>query len=453
MSSDRKLNFKTKFAFGLGAGGVSVINQLLLYYALFYFTDVSGISPAVAGTIILVARIWDAINDPMCGYIIDRTKTKKGKARPYLLWGAVPMALFLVLTFTTPNFGPIGRVIWVAFTYVGLGMALTVTFIAVLTLITRLTTNAVERVKLSSAYLVGGTGVTLVVTSLWMTMIEKFGNGNLAKGYQTTAIIVGVLCGALVLITYFFTEEISVDEDENAPKVGLGTALKAAFGNSQFLIIAAVALVIGIENGLVESAYVYYLTYNLGREDLMGLIIPLSIGFMLIASLTAGPIAKKVSKKTGIIVSFAVIVVVYLIRLVTHDASITFLVASFAIVGICTGYFNVLLLSILTDCMDYGELKTGITNEGLIMSAFTFQQKLGMGVGSAVLGFILENSGYVESAAQQSESALKALFNCSVTIALVTYVACMVPLFFYKLTEKKMEEVRAELEQRKATEQ
>ncbi len=446
----QKLSLRTKLAYGIGVAGDKSINTIIMYFAMFYFTDIFGIAPAVAGTMILVARLWDAINDPMIGIVIDRTNTSKGKARPYILYGSFAVVAFLILIFYGPSLSQTGRNIWIYVTYIGLGMSRTVTLVALLTLMPRLTKNSLEQVSLSSTFLIGTSAGGLVASSLWMTAVTKLGKGDVVLGYRLAAVAFGITALLCYFICYFNTKEIEVEETKEKEKIKILDALKIAAKNGQFLILAAINLISGIGLGIYSGALVYYIMNNIQRPDLVSVSLPITLGTMFLASITSTYILKRIDRKKGLIISFIIIIVVTLIRIITKDSSPTLMLINMGIVGLFYGYYTVFNLPMLIDSMDYGELKTGKRLEGVIMSAYSMQAKMGAGIGGALFGFILERIGYDSEVVQQSGQALNGLFHSAVTSYIITFGLCLFLILFYKLNNKKMQEVRNELAQKRS---
>lgn len=273
-----KLSLRSKLSFAGLAGGNTIINYIFIYFIMIYFTDVFGISPAVAGTLLLIARIWDAVNDPIAGIIIDKTKSSKGKARPYLLYLAIPTAIFLVLTFTTPNLTNTGKLIWAYVTYIGLGMCLTITMIATLTLMPRMTKNPIERVGLSAYYYIGSSIFGIVVAGVFMPLVAKLGKGNIAQGYQLTATAFGIII-LVFLLGCFNTREIENDENDKEKKNTVSEMLKSILRNPPFIILAIIGLVTGISGGLFSGSLMYYMK----RPDLIPVFMPVYMIMMIVA--------------------------------------------------------------------------------------------------------------------------------------------------------------------------
>lgn len=444
-----KLSIISKLSFAGMSGASEIINYVFLYIIMVFYTDVFGISPGVAGTLLLVARMWDAINDVLVGIIIDRTNSKRGKARPYIFYLAVPTAIFFVLTLTTPDLSYTGKIIWAYVTYIGLGMCITFTIIATLTMLPRMTKNSLEKVSLSAYYSVGTTFFTLLASALWFPLVSMFGGNDTAKGYQVTALVFSVLVIALFYLGYFKCKEVDDLPRESKEKVKskhtVGEMLRAALSNSQLLLMAVMGLVSGIGGGFFTGSLIYYLTYNLNRPDLVSVFMPIIIIMMVVSSFTTRKLADLFGKKKAMVIMNAIYVIILVIRFISADSSITLLFVLLVFAGFCSGTLNILFIAMLTDTMLYGEDKTGIKLEGVGMAAFTFQTKMGAGISGALLGFMLEKSGYVANVVNQSEATLSVLFNANITFYLISRIICLALLYFYRLNDEELRRIEEKI--------
>ncbi|RPJ59208.1 MAG: MFS transporter, partial [Acidobacteria bacterium] len=207
MAEETRVPIREKAGYALGDVASCIFWQTLGSFLLFFYTDVFGISAAAAGTMFLVTRLWDAVNDPMLGAIADRTKTRWGKFRPYLLWMAVPFGISGVLLFTTPDFGPTGKLVYAYITYNLMMMVYTAINIPYSSLLGVITSNPVERVSLSSYKFVGAFTGGLLIQAFTLPLVGYFGQGNRAVGFQYTMILYAVVAVALFVATFLSIKE------------------------------------------------------------------------------------------------------------------------------------------------------------------------------------------------------------------------------------------------------
>lgn len=444
MDTTSNLKAKTKFGLLFGAGGFMLITTMVGYFVMMYFTDVLGISAAAAGLLILSSRIWDAVNDPMAGVIIDRTNTKDGKARPYIKYGAIFLALFTILLFSSPNFSETGKLIWAYFTYIGYGMSVTIVGLALVTLIPRMSNTVKKKTTLTSFYYIGVSVFSVIASFACMPLVKIFGKGDLGLGFRNTAMLFSFF--ALVALWFCFANVREIEtETKYKEKYSLRVIFSAIIKNKPFLIMAVNGLIMGIGGGIFSASLVYYLRYYMQRPDLISIFMPIFFITTIVASLSSNFVLKRVGKKNSLILGGLITIVFITIRVITKDSNPVFLLILLAIAGLAIGLRNVAVTASLTDTISYGQYKTGVKLESIIMSASTFNSKMGRGIGIGIFGFMLDASGYVPNAAIQTESALKMLFHANVTSFLIAFVLVTILLLFYPLTTKKIKEIEVAL--------
>jgi len=434
--------------------GNNVASQLLLYFAMFFFTDVAHINPAVAGLIFLLNKIWDAVNDPMAGVLIDKTQSSKGKARPWLLYTAIPTMIFLVLTFSTPNFSDTGRVIWCAVSYVGISMCMTLTVISSYTLMARVSHDDDERMTISVFGNVGGALAGVATSAACMPLVNLLGKGNMAAGFRYMSIVFAVIVGALLILCTSRLKELPATEEDRvkAHETKVGDLLRSAIRNDQFILFAGLLLFSGTAMGMYSGSLMYYLKYNLGRPELSSYATPILMACMFIGMLLVKPISKKVEPKKLFIIAELMGATAMLVRFITRDAYIPVLFAMFALMGLSAAFLNVLIQPMIMDTMKYGELKTGVKTEGLLMSGASFMNKMGAGIGGGLLGAFLAGNGYVANAASQTPEALHAIFLAQIIFFMVAQaLIAVIMLGGYKLNRKKMAEINQQLNEKAPT--
>jgi GPH family glycoside/pentoside/hexuronide:cation symporter len=448
--NSQKVPNTQKFGLLLGSGGITSIFSLMTMLAMIFYTDIMGLSPAVVGTMILVAKVWDAINDPLCGMLIDRTHTRFGQAKPFLFFGGIGIFVFGVLMFVVPGFSSAGKLVWSYITYNGVNMAFTACVISMATLIPRITKNQLERVSLSAFSFIGQTIFAIAASAVIMPMITHFSQTEPINAYWKTALVIGAVGLVFTMFFVFIVKENHLEQAENKAesrkkRIPLLTSLKSVVQNKPFLLVALVCLINGIAIGVHNSSLAQYLIFGLKKPELASMLMPVIYVGALAAGILAKPLAR-FDKVKMCKIAFLIIIAGILVRFITRDAFLPLMIGGELAVGIGSGLFNVYVIAMLFDCAEFGYNKTKVRNDGLIISSMTFQLKIGQGLGGALLGFWLEFGGYVGGAEVQSDSAVSALFNSHLLPFLIVAAISFVLLYFYKLNDKRMETIVQENE-------
>lgn len=429
-----------------GAIGTQMMYVFVTNYASIFFTDYLGIGAAAAGTIFLLSRIWDAINDPMCGIMLERSNPRFGKIPTWITGGGILTAIFLVLLFTVPDLSLTGRTIWGIVTYNGVGMAFTAVTVAVLLQIARGTSEPGERIRMNMAYTIGSSVVGIVISIVITKVLAAYQNTRPAKGYQVVAMIsavVGVI--AIIVSAFCFKDQIDETEEEketeDKPKVI--EMIKAIIKVPSFIILVFAPIICNLGVGITISGLMYYFTYVLKNPALMGIILPATYISTLLGCSLSGYLSR-FGKVTMLKVSCLLMVFGQVLRFAFHDAGIS-LILGYGIVCIGQGMLSTFLNPCLVDCADYAEYKTGVKCQALSLTGYTLVNKMSVGIGAAVLGFALQASGYISGAAgasvTQPESAVEMIRMMQFGPSIICALAGFGMLFFYKLDEKTMEEV------------
>lgn len=432
-----------RIGYGIGDLGCNLVFSTMASYLMVFYTDVFGITAAAAGTMMLVTKFIDAMTDTGMGLIVDRTHTRWGQGRPYFLFGAVPFAVFTFLTFYIPNVGSTGKLVWAYVTYCLLCTAYTVVNIPLNTIVPRLTADIHERNCLVSTRMVCAMLGTAIVMSITAPLVEFFGKGNEAKGYLVTMTIYGVLAMLIFFLTFASTKEV-VPSSVNKEKTSLKEDLKALTGQSWIFFFV---------NLLYFSLYVvrsttviYYFKYNLERTEWLTLVGLLGILSGLPMLLGLPSLEKRISKKKLMMISIIIYIAGDL--LIYFGKSSAFcLLAGLVITGLgIYGIFGV-TFSIQPDVIDYSEYKKEASISGLIAAFQGFFVKGGMGVTSALIGYLLKAGGYVANA-QQTGKALKYIEVNFIWIPIVLCVIIAIVMYFYKLDDLR-EEMNLALDERR----
>ena len=413
----KKLPMSVKWLFASGDFAKTLLVVMTAAFSLFFYTDVLGMDAKIVATIILIAKIWDFINDPMMGALVDRTKSKEGKCRMWLKYMSVPGGVILALNFIMPELAATGKIIWVAVTYTLQGMASTTLMIPQNTLMSRLTADPVERAAINSYRGYFGMAANLVASSFAIPFVMMAGNGDMRKGFAILGIVCGVLYAVNYLIVYWCTKGYEPEESPESaaaspvPEVKEKVKLTEVLSNWPWLIVLLAYFCTMVAASVVSSTGVYYAQYNLGDINIYSIMSFVGIA----ASLAVYPILSKLVAKFGNakLVAFggAVAAVAYLLRFLTHDANIIVMYILYFFGGFGQVLGSAVVMLVVYDSYIYMRHKTGKpAPEALLVSGFSVSYKVGMAIATPIAGWLLGSVPYVAGAATQEQSVLNLFF-------------------------------------------
>ncbi|NQT24115.1 MFS transporter [candidate division KSB1 bacterium] len=444
-----KLSFKEKVGYGLGDTASNLYWQMFVNFLLFFYTDIFGISAAAAGTMLMVSRFWDAINDPMMGIIADRTQSKWGRFRPYLIWISGPLAVVGVLAFITPDLSVTGKIIYAYITYTLIMMAYTAINIPYSALMGVLTPSTKERTSVATYRFVLAFVGAFIVQGLTLPLVRLFGGGNQALGFPLTMGAFGVLAGILFYITFATTKERV--QPPASQKTSLKKDLNDLIHNRPWMVL----LVMGIFTlGYIvvrSGSILYYFKYYIGNELQSALFMVLGT-IAVIAGVACTQFFSKMlgKKKLYLIVMTLTSLLTILFYFVPKD-QIILVFAVHILISFVMAPQAPLLWAMYADTADYSEWKNERRATGLVFSAATFAQKFGLAIGGGLAGFLLAGFGF-KANVEQTPEALKGILLMMSLIPAVGSIVAMVAAIFYKLDDKTMEKIENELKERKINE-
>lgn len=455
MTADNNLPGKAVLGYSCGALGLSFFYNLMVLYLLYYYTDIFGISAAAAGTMFLAARIWDAVNDPIMGTLVDRTRGKRGKFGPYIIFGTLPLALVVILIFN-PVFRDMtmaAKLVYAYCTYILFGMLNTLVGIPYNSIQAVLTKDPSRRVGVVLGVRVFDMLGALIIAVLAMPLVKSVGGTSEAVGFGRVSIIFSVIAAAVIYLSYGlsrrrilarYEEDILTQKEKNTLKKSLAVVL-----DNRPLRIIVISLFLSLTATVIrQSAIIYYFKYNVGRESLMPLFNLLTLGVTALSMLLVPPLAKKMGKKRAALAGVSFYTAGNLLLFFVPPAFIPGVFITAVIGSLGTGVTFVAVMSMLPDTVEYGEWKTGVRSEGVIYSTYSFIQKLSMALAGALGGVLLTAGGYQANVAQGASSllAIRSMLALFPAGAAVVGLICILK---YDLTEEKHREIVAELEERK----
>lgn len=411
---NKKLPLRTKIGYSFGEIGSQCSWTLISSYLTVFYTDVVGLAPAVISIIMLVARIWDAINDPMFGAIAENTKTRWGRFRPYILWGAPILALFNCLTFLNLDIPTTWKAIWCGFTYIGCGMAYTAVNISTQCVANVMTASNQERVSLNAFKGIGSGLIQMVISAVTMPMILHFGGGSAAsgKGYFMAALVFSIVCIPCFWVCFASTKEIIGRKDSERKETiadtmkNLVNSFKFTFKdrNAVFVMLAMLVFLTGLFGRIGIMAY--YFIYIMGNPVLIaGFATAMSFG-MLVVNFYAPFLLNHMSKKyvgaLGCVAQAACCIFFYIIG----ENQLTNLVVLSGFLYGVTNLVSITCFTLSAEVIDDNWLRTGVRSDGVIQSCISFSTKLGNAIGGSIGILALGAVGYVANAAELSATVL-----------------------------------------------
>jgi GPH family glycoside/pentoside/hexuronide:cation symporter len=445
-TESQKLSIVEKIGYSLGDSAANFIFQAVMMFLMFFYTDVLGISAVAAGWIFLATRIWDAVNDPMMGAIADRTNTRWGKFRPWVLVSAIPFGVIGVLMFTTPNLGPVGKIIYAFVTYNCMMMIYTVNNVPYCSLTGVLTADSIERTGLAQYRFIFAMLASFVVQSFALDMVKYLGKGNIAKGYQLTMVIFCSLAVIFFFITFFTTKERVKPDPQQ--KTSLKQDISDLTHNKQWLAIFFLTVFIFVYLSLRGSVTLYYFKYYVGREDLFGKFNMLGMGITLVGILFSKPLAIRFGKRNTFLVCLFLTAVFASIYAFLPPSAILLIFVFQFLVSFCYAPTIPMLWAMMADCADYSEWKTGRRATGMTFSATTFGLKMGLSLGGALSGWLLAYFGYVAGAEQTATALTGIRMMMSIFPAIPFFIGVAI-LFFYKIDKHIELQMQDELIERR----
>jgi len=443
-----KLSRTTKIIYGAGDLGFSLTSTIVGAYFLFFLTDVVQIKPAVAGIAILIGKTWDYINDPLIGHLSDRTRSRWGRRRPFLLFGAIPFALaFIMMWYTPPFTSNTALTVYYAAAYVVFDAAATFVYMPYFALTPELTEDYDERTALTSYRMFFSIFGSLLAFTIPLMIVGTFTPEN-AERVLTMAIVFGVISALPLWLVFFNTEERQSFATQEKPK--MVPALKAALKNRPFIFGAIIYLLTWICMDIIQSILLFFIKYVLKLEDQSELIMAL----IFVTAIFSLPLWEYASRKLGkryayaIGVAFWAIVQLALIS-VGSSVSLSVVVILCVMAGIGVGAAHVLPWSILPDAIEWDEYNTGERHEGVFYSLITLMQKIASSVAIPLTAVMLSVTNYVPNAAQQSSSAVLGIRMLMGPIPAVLLTIAIIFAVKYPLDREQYATIVKELEERR----
>ena len=449
------IKLKEKIGYGFGDFASSMFWKLFSMFLMIYYTDVFGLTPASVGLMFLLTRIWDSINDPLMGIISDRTNTKYGKFRPYLLWMAIPFALIGILTFYAPDFTDTGKLVYAYITYTLMMMVYTGVNVPYSSLLGVMSSNQNERNSLATFRFIGAFagGIFLTSTAAYFINVFKDAGANDAQGYLYTVAIYAILAAILFVVTFKWTKERV--KPQKKEQTSLKEDLKDLSKNTSWFIMIGAGVATLIFNSLRDGSMMYYFKYFIKNQEVPGFgevsweslaatYMTMWLVSNIIGVVLATPIARVLGKKKTFISAMFIAGIISVALYWISPTQIILIYGLNILIGISAGIVLPLIWSMYADIADYSEWKNGRRATGLIFSSSSMSQKMGWTLGGAIAGGILAAYGFQANMEQSLESINGIRLMLSVYPGLGAFLS-VIFMYFYKLDDSFIKTIGVEL--------
>ncbi|WP_145566730.1 glycoside-pentoside-hexuronide (GPH):cation symporter [Yersinia aleksiciae] len=442
------LTVKEKIGYGMGDAGCNMIGGAIMLFLNYFYTDIFGLAPALVGILLLSVRVLDAVTDPIMGAIADRTQSRYGRFRPYLLWMSLPYVLFSVLMFTTPEWTYNSKVIYAFVTYFLMSLAYTAINIPYCSLGGVITSDPKERVSCQSYRFIMVGIATLILSMTLLPMAEWFGGADKARGYQ-------MAMGVLAAVAFFmFLFCFATVKERIKPAVPTHDALKAdlrdVWKNDQWVRILLLTFCNVCPGFIRMAATMYYVTYVMQQSfSFASLFISLGVIGMMIGSALAKPLTDKFCKLKVFFWTNIVLAIFSCGFYFLNPHLTSVIVVAYFLLNILHQIPSPLHWSLMADVDDYGEWKTGKRITGISFSGNLFFLKVGLAVAGAMVGFLLSASGYQADAINQAPSALNSIMLLFTVIPGIGYLITAGVVRLLKVDRSLMQQIQIDLEKRR----
>ena len=437
-----QLNLGEKVGYACGDVASNFYWRVFDVFLFIFYTDVFGLSAAAVGTMMLVTRLIDAFSDPLMGAIADRTNTRFGKFRPYLLWGIIPMIAAGVLTFTVPDVSDGNKLIWAYGTYIFMMLAYTFINVPYGALLGVVTGDSQQRTTLTSFRFIGAFSGGSLVAYMTPELVNYLGQGDEALGWQLTMLTYGLIAAVLFVITFLSTtERISPPAQQKTPVL---QDLKDLTQNSPWKILFVLALIIMMTISLRGSSGTFYFKYYVERPDLIGSFAMAYMIALAIGAASTPLLTKFIDKRRLLMILMTLVAVLSVIFYFVPKDNITLMFILQIMIGLALGPKSPLVFSMYADTADFSQWRTGRRATAMIFSAAAFAQKLGGALAGAMIGWTLASLGYIANQVQTGSSQEGIVLLMTLLPAIFAAIAVPV-IYFYPLDDQLLQKLQGEL--------
>ena len=446
-----KLSAGRKLCFGVGALGKDLCYAMISTYLTIYLTDTVGLAPLFVGNLFLVARVWDAVNDPMMGFIVDNTRTRWGKFRPWILIGTLINAVILVLLFRGPDLEGFALYAYYSVMYILWGMTYTIMDIPYWSMLPSMSSTKEERDAMSVIPRIFASSAWLLVGAFGLAMIDRLGQGDEARGYASSSVVVAVIFVATILVTVIFGRDRSSLEaasGEKAERTSLKYAIHVITGNDQLKVYIGVVLAYNLVVQLAGGMALYYFKYVTQNADLFPYFTT-AASLAEMGALFLFPILSRFMSKKQVFAIASFTPAVGLIALLVAGQVAPNNIPLVIVCGLFYKFGSGLTLGattvMLADVIDYGEVKLGTRNESIVASFQTLLVKTASAVAGWLIGVGLTICGYVENVPQTETTLMGMRILMGVVPSVITVMAFVIYVRGYKLEGNFLESIAQQL--------
>ena len=429
----KAISNKIRAAYGIGDYAICLYWSGVGLYLLYFYTDVVGISPLYAGWIYAIGITWDAITDPFMGFIAERTRSKWGSYRPFIIFGSVPLALSFVLLFWVPPFEGTFLFLFLLLVNIFHRSCFTIVSVPYSSLTARITDDSDERTKLTTARMLAASFGTFSISAAGFPIVLFFGSGNESTGFLFLGLISGSIAILILAITVYFVKERTFDP-VNQVNANFKLIAKSVSQNYPFWIVFSSILILGSTALMFNNNLIYFVKYSLDLHDYQGLILGTSGGFTLLAIPFWALLALRLGKRNSWLIAMVWLLIGFLAFYFYPTQSLSELLIILAFLGFGNGATGVLFWSMLPDTIEYGEWKTGIRTESSLYGFMTFAQKGAIGISALLLGIILTNIGFIPNETQSQET-LDSLKMVMSWVPISGVILSLVMVIFYPINK------------------
>ena len=442
----QKLTLKTRLGYGIGDIAICLYWSGVGLYLLYFYTDVVGISPSLAGLIYGIGMLWDAVTDPFMGYVAERTRTKWGVYRPYLLFGNVPLALSFVLLFWVPPFEGAMLFSFLLLTNLLHRTCFTIVSVPFSSLTPRITSDSQERTNLTGFRMLGAQTGTNLMALLAFPIIFWVGGDDESSGFLVLGAIAGITALAIHAVTFMTVKE--PENDLGIERVGgsLAEAAQAVAKNGPFWLVFSATLIVGITTIFFGNNLIYYTKYALNLHEYQGTILFTSgiIAFLSIPIWWV--ISNRIGKKLTWLISSSITLIALVSFYVYPISQLNELLVLVGFIGFGSGAGGILFWSMLPDTIEYGEVHTGVRSESSLYGFMTFAQKGSIAFAIIILGLVLDAIGF-QANEIQTESTIADMKAIMTLIPIVGIASSLVIIYFYPIDAKMHKELLRQLKE------
>ncbi|WP_119969260.1 MFS transporter [Shewanella japonica] len=438
-----KLTIKEKMGYGLGDTASNIVFQMVANFMLIFYTDVYGLSAAAAGTLLLSVRLFDGFTDPVMGGIADRTRTRWGSYRPYILFLAIPYGVLACLAFITPDFDTTGKLIYAYITYGLLMTCYTAINIPYGALGGVMVNDPKERTSLQSYRFAMAMAALVIIVWAIPRLVEFFGQGSDTKGYPLAMVFMGALAASCFLLCFKMTKE-TIQVTERKSFRHIYKDFFELFKNDQWLVIAIISLATLTLIGIRASVAPHYIKYYVGDESLLSNFLTVAAIGSVLGAISTNFLSKYFEKKVLFQVALVVVIISHSLFYVIANDQILLIFIIYFIANFAHMIITPIMFSMVADTVDYGVEKIGRRLTAITFSGHLLAIKFGFAIGGALAGWLLSAYNYIPNQ-QQTDETLSGILLAFAGIPVICTVICLIVIAKYRLTEVEVKKIQLKL--------